>query len=158
MVPHCLVGRYVNVTLWNDLADLLPGGPVGLVMKTAGLGDDIELTVQLLGFRMTFQFLLKDVELLPSEYAEAPLFTTTDPAEQGETIDLYMGFEAANFAADGGRPVYRVGVRLSRDSHWLLPLGTFLSDFDAAWRTSVEPDVTGSLTAQGPIPKWLFVR
>ena len=47
MTPHVLVGRHVKVALWDDLADLMPGGPVGLITQVKGDGDDVELTVQL---------------------------------------------------------------------------------------------------------------
>ncbi|HEU5116349.1 MAG TPA: hypothetical protein VFT74_06680 [Isosphaeraceae bacterium] len=103
MAPHVLIGRHAKVTLWDDLADLMPGGPVGLITHVAGDGDDVELTVQLRGFRMTFHFLLGEVELLPSDYTEAVMFTATHPARQGDMIHLHPSLEAARLEV-GSRP------------------------------------------------------
>jgi hypothetical protein len=157
MTPHVLVGQHVRVALWDDLADLMPGGPVGLITQVKGDGDDVELTVQLRGFRMTFIFILREVDLLPSDYTEAALFTATHPARQEDKIHLHPSIEAARLEVGGRRPIYRVAACLARDGHCLLPHGSFSPDFDSAWTTPVEPHVDGSVTAQGPIPGWLFV-
>jgi hypothetical protein len=89
MTPQVLVGQHVKVALWDDLADLMPGGPVGLITQVKGDGDDVELTVQLRGFRRTFTFLLREVELLPSDCTEAALFTAAPPARQEDKILLH---------------------------------------------------------------------
>ena len=89
MTPHVLVGQHVKVALWDDLADLMPGGPVGLITQVKGDGDDVELTVQLRGFRRTFLFSPREVELLPSDSTEAPLFTAAPLARQEVKIHLH---------------------------------------------------------------------
>ena len=157
MAPHVLVGRHAKVTLWDDLADLMPGGPVGLITHVAGDGDDVDLTVQLRGFRMTFLFLRGEVELLPSDYVEAAMFTATHPARQGDMIHLHPSLEAARLAIGSGPVIYRVAAGLDRDGHRLLPHGSFAPDYNPAWTTSVDTHVDGSLTVRGPIPGWLFV-
>ena len=157
MTPHVLVGQHVKVALWDDLADLMPGGPVGLITQVEGDGDDVELTVQLRGFRMTFIFIPGEVELLPSDYTEAALFTATHPARQEDKIHLHPSIEAARLEVGSRRPIYRVAACLARDGHRLLPHGSFSPDFDLAWTTPVESHVDGSVTAQGLIPGWLFV-
>jgi hypothetical protein len=157
MTPHVLVGRHVKVTFWDDLADLMPGGPVGLITQVTGDADDVELTVQLRGFRSTFSFLLGDVEPLPSDYTEEAFFTATHPAQQEDKIHLHPSIETARLEVGSRQPIYRVAACLARDGHRLLPHGSFSPDFDSAWTTPVEPHVDGSVTAQGPIPGWLFV-
>lgn len=157
MTPHVLVGRHVKVALWDDLADMMPGGPVGLITQVASDGDDVELTVQLCGFRTSFLFDINEVNLLPSDYTEAKLFTATDPAQQSNQIRLHPTIESARFDIDEGKPVHRVAARLARDGHLLLPLGSLSPGYDPAWTTRAEPQADGSVTAQGPLPGWLFV-
>ncbi|MBV8267586.1 MAG: hypothetical protein JO252_14775 [Planctomycetaceae bacterium] len=157
MTPQVLVGQHVKVALWDDLADLMPGGSVGLITQVKGDGDDVELTVQLRGFRRTFIFSPREVELLPSDYIEAALFTATPPARQEDKILLHPSIEAARLEVGSRRPIYQVAACLARDGHRLLPHGSLSPDFDPAWTTSAESHGDGSVTAQGPIPSWLFV-
>ena len=156
-MPNLLVGRHVKVTVWEDLVDLLPGGPEGLITQVVGDGDHVELTVQLRGFRMTFIFLLGEVDLLPSDYTEVAFFTATHPAQQGCTIRLHPSIEAARLEIGARQPIYRVAACLASDGHRLLPHGSLSPEFDAAWTTPVRPHVDGSVTARGPIPCWMFV-
>lgn len=79
MTPHVLVGRRVKVALWDELADLMPGGPVGLITRVEGDGDDAELMVQLRGFRTKFVFILSEVELLALDCTETVLSGTGGP-------------------------------------------------------------------------------
>jgi hypothetical protein len=43
------------------------------------------------------------VELLPSDYTEAALFTATHPAQQGGEIHLHPSIEAARLEVGGRR-------------------------------------------------------
>ena len=147
----------MKVTIWDDLADLMPGGPVGLITQAKGDDDDVELTVQLPGFRMTFIFILGEVELLASDYTEAALFTATHPARQDDEILLHPSVEAVRLELGGRQPIYRVAACLARGGDRLLPHGSFSSDFDSAWTIPVKSHVDGSVTTRGPIPGWLFV-
>lgn len=79
MTPDMLVGRRVKVTLWDDLAEIMPGGSVGHIKKVSGDGDDAELTVQFLGLNNHYIFTLRDVELLPSDYFEGSPFHDDAP-------------------------------------------------------------------------------
>jgi hypothetical protein len=157
MTPHVLVGRYVKATIWDDLADLMPGGPVGLITQVNGDGEGAELTVQLRGFRMTFIFSPGEVELLASDYTEAALFTATHPTQQEDEILLHSNGEAVHLETGSRQSIYRVAACLARDGDRLLPHGSFSLDFDSAWTTPAKSHVDGSVTARGPLPGWLFV-
>lgn len=156
MTSHVLVGRHVKPTIWDDLVDLMPARPVGLITQVIGDGSEVVLTVQFPGFKLTYSFYLVDVELLPADYTEAALFTATHPDQQQDAIQLQANAEAARHEGGENQPVHRVAVCLSRDGHRLLPLGSFSPDFDATWATSAEPHADGSVTARGPLPGWLF--
>lgn len=66
MAPHALVGRMVNVLTWDDLRDVLPDGPTGLVTHVAeGDDGDVEITVRINGLSRNYVFDLTDVEVLP---------------------------------------------------------------------------------------------
>jgi hypothetical protein len=156
MTPNRLLGRHVKVTLWEDLVDLLPGGPEGFITQVAGDGDDVELTVQLPGFRMSFLFFLGEVDLLPSNYTEVAFFTATHPAQQVNTIRLHASIEGARLEVGDRQPIYRVAACLARDGRRLLPHGSLSPEFDAAWTTPVRLHGDGSVTARGPIPRWMF--
>lgn len=158
MTPNTLVGRRVKVTLWDDLADLMPGGSVGLVKEVTGDGDDAELTVQFLGLRKLYIFTLNNVELMPSDYFEAVLFTAMHPTQQGDTIRLHRSPEAARLEVGIGRPIYRVLACLARDGRHMIPHFSSSPDFDPSWRTPVETHDDGSFTAQGPMPGWMLVE
>src|SRR5437764_1281066 len=135
MARHVLVGRHVKVTLWDDLADLMPGGSVGLITQAVGDGDDAELTVQLRGFRSTFIFLLGEVALLPSDYTEEALFPATRAAQPQEAVESALPIGSVGRHPDASRrSATRTTQTLSRPPRGSQPiLSTELDEFQGTY-------------------------
>jgi hypothetical protein len=63
---HALVGRTVKVLAWDDLRDVLPIDPSGIITHVADIGEaDVEVTVRVEGMAKNYIFGLDEVEVLP---------------------------------------------------------------------------------------------
>ncbi len=66
MTTHALVGRTVKVLAWDDLRDILPIDPSGIITHVADFGEaDVEVTVRVEGMDRSYVFGLDEVEVLP---------------------------------------------------------------------------------------------
>jgi hypothetical protein len=66
MTMHALVGRAVKVLAWDDLRDVLPIDPSGIITRVADFGEaDVEVTVRVEGMARNYVFGLDEVEVLP---------------------------------------------------------------------------------------------
>jgi hypothetical protein len=66
MMPHALVGRTVKVRAWDELRDVLPAEPSGIITHVADFGDGgVEVTVRVDGLARGYVFGLDEVEVLP---------------------------------------------------------------------------------------------
>jgi hypothetical protein len=66
MTTRALVGRTVKVLAWDDLRDVLPIDPSGIITHVADFGEaDVEVTVRVEGMARNYIFGLDEVEVLP---------------------------------------------------------------------------------------------
>jgi len=57
MTPHALVGRTVKVLAWDELRNVLPIKPRGIIIHAADLGDgNAEVTVRVDGLTRSHVF------------------------------------------------------------------------------------------------------
>jgi hypothetical protein len=69
MAPHNLVGQRVKVLAWDDLRDILPADPTGIITHVGDSGPGgVELTVRVAGLSRSFIFGLDDVKVLQDPY------------------------------------------------------------------------------------------
>jgi hypothetical protein len=66
MMTHALVGQTVKVLARDDLRDVLPIDPIGIIMRVTDLGEaGMELAVRIDGMARNYAFGLDEVQVLP---------------------------------------------------------------------------------------------
>lgn len=86
------------------------------------------------------------------------MFYALTPFEsQTDRVHLFPSLEDAMAHALDGQPIFEVAVNFDASGRFLVPDGVAPEDVEPEWSTRAELHGNGSLTAQGTIPRELFV-
>lgn len=158
MLAHALIGRHVRAVIWDDLADLMPGGLVGRITEVTRDFDEIELTVRLRGFKMPYIFLLGEVELLPPEFDPETLHAGLDADRVKDEIRAHPCGDADRIDAPGDSTADHIAGRISGDGRSEPAIASHASNRDSGWVNLVNPQSDCSVNAYESLARSNFVE